>query len=139
MAWNWLDRKKNETGEWTGFLEQGVRLEGTLHVEGTFRINSTSKGKIVSRDTLILGEHAVVEGEIVANSVVIAGRFAGKITAQSRVDIQANAVVTGDIQTPCLIVDPSGVFDGQCLMPVAPNQSEPITIPIRSGPIATEV
>lgn len=139
MAWNWLDRKKNETGEWTGFLEQGVRLDGTLHVEGTFRINSTAKGKIVSRDTLILGERAVVEGEIVGNSVVIAGRFAGKISAQARVEIQANAVVTGDIQTPCLIVDSGGVFDGQCLMPTTSDQTGPISIPIRPVPITTGV
>ena len=139
MGWNWLDRKKQGSGEWTGFLEQGVRVEGTLQVDGTFRIDSTMKGTIVSRDTLILGEHAMVEGEIIGNTVVISGRFAGKISAQSRVDIRANAVVTGHVQTPCLVVEQTAVFDGQCLMPAASAEAPPITIPIRSVPIAVEV
>jgi cytoskeletal protein CcmA (bactofilin family) len=139
MAWSWLDRKKQESGEWTGFLEEGVRLEGKLETDGTFRIDSAMKGTILSRDTLILGEHAFVEGEINGNCVLIAGRFAGKIQARGRVEIQASAVVTGDIETPCLLIEPGGVFDGQCRMPAVAEESLPITIPIRSTSMATEV
>jgi cytoskeletal protein CcmA (bactofilin family) len=139
MPWSWLERKRQENGEWTGFLEQGVRLEGKLEAEGTFRIDSAMKGTVVSRDTLILGEHAFVEGEIVGNVVVIAGRFAGKIQARGRVDIQASAVVTGDIQTPCLLIEPGGVFDGQCMMPPATQETPPLSIPIRSIPMTSEL
>jgi cytoskeletal protein CcmA (bactofilin family) len=138
MAWSWLDRKKNSAGEWTGFLEQGVRLEGKLEVDGTFRIDSAMKGTVVSRDTLVLGEHAFVEGEILGSSVLIAGRFAGKIRARVRVEVQSSAVVTGDIETPCLVIEPGGVFDGQCQMPATSQESTPITIPIRSIPVASE-
>jgi cytoskeletal protein CcmA (bactofilin family) len=139
MAWSWLDRKKQSAGEWTGFLDQGVRFEGTLEAEGTFRIDSNLKGAIVSRDTLILGEHAFVEGEIDGNAVLIAGRFTGKIRARGRVEIQANAVVTGNVTTPCLMVEPGGVFDGECSLPPATEQTTPITIHVRSVPLATEV
>jgi cytoskeletal protein CcmA (bactofilin family) len=139
MAWNWLDRKKPEAGEWTGFLDQGVHLEGKLEADGTFRIDSNMKGTLVSRETLILGEHALVEGEIQGNAVLIAGRFAGKIEARGRVEIQANAVVTGNIQTPCLLIEPGAVFDGQCLMPISVETATPITIPIRSAPLTSEV
>jgi cytoskeletal protein CcmA (bactofilin family) len=138
MAWSWLDRKKQEAGEWTGFLEQGVRVEGKLEVDGTFRIDSTMKGTLVSRDTLILGEHAFVEGEIVGNAVLIAGRFTGKISARGRVEVQANAVVTGDVETPCLLIEPGGVFDGQCQMPRPTDESLPISIPIRSVAMTSE-
>ena len=58
MALSWLDRKRQDSGEWTGFLEQGVRLEGKLESAGTFRIDCAMKGTLVSEDTLILGEHA---------------------------------------------------------------------------------
>ena len=139
MAWSWLDRKKQDAGEWTGFLDQGVRLEGKLEAEGTFRIDSAMKGTLVSRGTLVLGEHAFVEGEILGNAVLIAGRFAGKISARSRVEVQANAVVTGDIETPCLVIEPGGVFDGQCQMPKADEQAFTVAIPIRSVSLATEV
>ena len=52
MAWDWFDRKQQDPTEWTGFLEQGVKLEGKLEVTGTFRIDSAMKGTIVSEDTL---------------------------------------------------------------------------------------
>jgi cytoskeletal protein CcmA (bactofilin family) len=133
MALGWLDRKQHDSGEWTGFLEQGVRLEGRLESGGTFRIDSAVKGTLVSEDTLILGEHATVEGQIIGNYVVIAGRFDGTIQARGRVEIQPKAIVTGEIHTPCLIIEPGAVFDGQCHM-LAPSQNaKPITISIRSA------
>ena len=139
MVWSWIERKKREAGEWTGFLEQGVRLEGKLEADGTLRIDSEMKGTLVSRDTLILGEHALVDGDIEGNVVLIAGRFRGKIQARTRVEIQTSAIVTGDVQTPCLMIEPGGVFEGQCLMPVASSEALPLTIPIRPVSLASEV
>jgi cytoskeletal protein CcmA (bactofilin family) len=133
MAWGWFDKKRNDSGEWTGFLEQGVKLEGKLEATGTFRIDTAMKGTLVSEQKLVIGEHAVIEGEIEGNYVVISGRFDGTIRAKGKVEIQTRAIVTGDIYTPCLLIEPGAVFDGQCHM-LAPSQAaKPITIPIRSA------
>ena len=139
MAWNWLERKRQEAGEWTGFLDRGVLLDGTLRADGTLRIDCNMKGRIVSGGTLVLGEHALVEGDIDGNIVLVGGRFSGKIRATSRVAIQPNAIVTGDIQTPCLMIEPGGVFDGQCLIPSDGNAVPALTIPVRSVSLANEV
>jgi cytoskeletal protein CcmA (bactofilin family) len=133
MAWRWFDRKQQGSTEWTGFLEPGVKLEGKLETTGTFRIDSAMKGSITSEDTLILGEHAVIEGEIIGNRVVIGGRFDGTIQARSRVEIQPQAIVTGQVQTPCLVIEPGAIFDGQCHMLAATEAAKPVTIPIRSA------
>ena len=135
MAWRWFDRKHQESTEWTGFLEPGVKLEGKLESTGTFRIDSVMKGTLVSAGTLILGENAAVEGEITGNRVIISGHFEGTIQAKGRVDIQAKAVVAGDIHTPCLVIEPGAFFEGQChMLPAAePEAGKPIAIPIRSA------
>ena len=130
---SWFDRKKNDSSEWTGFIEQGVRLEGKLEAPGTFRIDSALKGTVTSDDTLVLGEHASVEGQIHGNRVVIAGRFDGVIRARGRVEIQPNAIVTGEIHSPCLVIEPGAVFDGQCHMIAETEAAKPVTIPIRSA------
>ena len=83
---------KSETAESTGFLEPGAKFEGTLETKGMFRIDSQMKGTLVSREVLILGEHAEVEGEILGNQVMISGKFQGTIRASSRVEIQAKAI-----------------------------------------------
>jgi cytoskeletal protein CcmA (bactofilin family) len=137
LALSWFDRKTQESGEWTGFLEKGVRFEGKLEVAGTFRLDAVVKGTLVSSEALILGEHSSVEGVIEGNSVTIAGHFDGTINARSRVEIQTKAIVTGEIHTPCLVIESGAVFDGRCHMLAAAHAAgdgaKAITIPIRSA------
>src|SRR5213593_4670930 len=134
MAWKWPSAAKNGTSEeWTGFIDQGVTLEGTLTVTGTFRIDGNVKGNIISEQTVILGDGARVEGQIEGNHVVISGRFDGVIFAKGRVEIQAKGVVTGEIHTPCLVIEPGGIFDGRCHMLTSSEAAKPLTIPIRAA------
>jgi cytoskeletal protein CcmA (bactofilin family) len=133
MAWGWFERKRQDRAEWTGFLEQGVRVEGKLEAPGTFRIDSALTGTISSDDTLVLGEHASVDGNILGNYVIIAGRFDGVIRARGRVEIQPNAIVTGEIYSPCLVIEPGAIFDGQCHMLAPTESAKTVTIPIRSA------
>lgn len=130
---NWFDRKRQEPSEWTGFLERGVKIEGKIETAGTFRIDSAMKGTLVSEDTLILGEHAIVEGEIHGNRIVIAGRFDGTIRAKNKVEIQPSAVVMGEIHSPCVVIEAGAIFDGHCHMPAAVEPAKPVAIPIRSA------
>src|ERR1051325_2305649 len=135
MAWKWpLAAKSGVTEEWTGFIDQGVTMEGTLQLTGTFRINGNVKGNIISEQTVILGEGAKVEGQIEGNRVVIAGRFDGVIFAKGRVEIQAKGVVTGEVHSPCMVIDPGGIFDGRCHMLASSetSTSASVTIPIRA-------
>ena len=133
MAWKWSDQKNQKTQEWTGFLDKGVRLEGTLELTGTFRLDGEVKGNIISGQTLIIGESAKVEGQIEGNHVAISGRFDGVIFAKGRVEIQAKGVVTGEIHSPCLVIEPGGIFDGRCHMLTSSETSKPLTIPIRAA------
>ncbi|MDE3109007.1 MAG: polymer-forming cytoskeletal protein [Acidobacteriota bacterium] len=132
MGWAWLERKQSESSEWTGFLEKGVRLEGKLETSGTLRIDSAMKGTLVSDGTLILGEHAQVEGEIVGNRVTILGHFTGTIRAKGRVEIHPKAIVSAEVHTPCLVIEPGSVFDGECHMVHTSDATKPVTIPIHT-------
>jgi cytoskeletal protein CcmA (bactofilin family) len=132
VTWKILERLQQEGGEWSGFLEQGVRLEGKLEVPGTFRIDSRLRGSIASEEMLILGENSAVEGEIQGKAITIAGRFEGKIQARGKVEIQSKAIVTAEIETPCLIVEPGAIVDGRCHILMETEGSKAVTIPIRS-------
>jgi cytoskeletal protein CcmA (bactofilin family) len=135
MAWRWPGgAKSGASDEWTGFIDQGVTMEGTLQVKGTFRIDGNVKGNIISEQTVILGEGAKVEGQIEGNHVVIAGRFDGVIFAKGRVEIQSKGVVTGEVHSPCMVIDPGGIFDGRChMLGSSDSASAPVTIPIRAA------
>jgi len=133
VAWNRSGGSKgNEPEEWIGFLEKGVRLEGTLELAGTFRVDAQVKGNIISSTRLLLGESARVEGQIEGNHVLIAGRFDGVIFAKGGVEIQPKGVVTGEIHAPCLVIQAGGIFDGRCHMLASAEAAKPLTIPFRA-------
>lgn len=134
MASRWLGGKAGHSSEWSGFIDSSVSFEGKITVTGMFRVDGEVKGNIVAESGLLLGENAKVEGQIDAHDVTIAGRFDGQIFAKDKVEIQSKGVVTGEIHSPCLIIQPGGILDGQChMLASAAGEGQKIAIPIRSS------
>ena len=116
----------------TAVLELGVEVEGKMQISsGTVRLNTTFKGEIVGQGAVVVGEQGEVEASIQANSITIRGKVKGAVRAAERLEIQEHGVLLGDIDTPVLIVEPGGYFDGHCHMPTpgvgkeATRQSQP--------------
>jgi cytoskeletal protein CcmA (bactofilin family) len=91
------------------------------------------KGLLISAHTLILGEDARVEGQIEGNDVVISGRFNGVIFAKGKVEIHNKGMAAGEIHSHCLVIEPGGVFDGECHIIAPSPAAKPLTIPIRAA------
>jgi cytoskeletal protein CcmA (bactofilin family) len=136
MAWPIKIADGTDGPSWCGLIEKDVCMEGTLRVPGTFRIDGTFKGNIVSAGRLILGENAVVEGEIHAVVAAIAGWFIGKLYAEREVEISSTGRAQGEIHTPCLQIEPGGVLDGVCHVPASGADGKEVAIPVR--PIQAE-
>jgi cytoskeletal protein CcmA (bactofilin family) len=134
MAWPFSRHHsdKESAHEWSGFLDKTVRFEGTLQFSGTLRVEAQVKGNILSSQTLVIGEHAKVEGQVEGNHVIVAGRFDGVIFAKGRVEIQPGGVVSGEIHTPCLVIEPGGILDGRCHMAASATSAQPVAIPFRA-------
>ena len=76
------------------------------------RIEGQVEGEITAQDTLTIGESAVVNAQIVGNSVVIQGRVTGDVTARKRLEIRAPGKLFGNITTPSLVIQEGVVFEG---------------------------
>ena len=107
---------KGRAGELNGFLDRGATFRGELEFEDTMRIDGRFIGKIISKNELIIGESAHVEGDIHVGRVAISGTVLGKIVADQRVEIHRNGKVYSDIDTPALVVEEGAVFQGNCTM-----------------------
>ena len=105
-----------KSGELNGFLDRGSSFKGELEFEDTMRIDGRFNGKIVSKNELIVGESAHIEGDIHVGRIAISGTVVGKIAADSRVEIHRNGKVYSDIDTPALIIEEGAVFQGNCVM-----------------------
>src|SRR5437016_6354895 len=107
-------------------------IHGTLKLRATLHVNGKLKGHMIWEEAVLLGQGAKVEGQIEGNRVVISGRFDGVIFAKGRVEIEAKGVVTGEVHSPCMVIDPGGIFDGRCHMLGSSETASTVTIPIRA-------
>ena len=61
---------------------------------------------------MLISEGGIVEGDVVTREAVIAGRVHGCIQGDERVELQATAVVHGDITTRRLLIQEGGQVNG---------------------------
>jgi cytoskeletal protein CcmA (bactofilin family) len=105
-----------EQGEITAFLGKGTEFKGVLSFEGTIRVDGKVEGEVVSKDTLIAGDGAFLQGEITVGTIISSGKIVGNINASQKVHVLAPGVVQGNIRTPKLIIEEGVTFDGKCEM-----------------------
>ena len=108
--------KGKGSGELNGFLDRGATFKGELEFEDTMRIDGRFNGKIMSKNELIVGESAHIEGDIHVGRIAISGTVVGKIVAEQRVEIHRNGKVFSDIDTPALVIEEGAIFQGNCTM-----------------------
>jgi cytoskeletal protein CcmA (bactofilin family) len=103
---------KKGGGTLNGFLDRGARFEGTLTFEDTFRIDGVLKGKVVTKNELIIGDGAAIDAEIHVGRVSVSGNVRGVIYARERVEVHAGARLQAEIHTPSLLVEDGAVIQG---------------------------
>lgn len=99
-----------------GYISQGTQLTGKFLFQGATTIDGEVNGELQVHGHLIIGEHATIEGKIIANSVLTLGRISGDILADKKVEIQPPGVVFGDITTPNLVIGDGAIFEGNSYM-----------------------
>lgn len=107
---------KGKSGDLNGFLDRGSSFKGELEFEDTMRIDGKFNGKITSKNELIVGESAHIEGDVHVGRIAISGTVVGKIRADQRVEIHRNGKVYSDVDTPALIIEEGAIFQGNCVM-----------------------
>jgi cytoskeletal protein CcmA (bactofilin family) len=95
------------------FLDDGNEIVGKYTCSGTVMLDARLRGEITANDTLVIGDHGVVEATVRAVVLVIRGKLIGKATASERVELKSSARVTGDVEAPVIVVEEGAVLDGQ--------------------------
>ncbi|MUM77439.1 polymer-forming cytoskeletal protein [Pseudodesulfovibrio sp. F-1] len=102
--------------EINAFLGAGTNYQGKLNFQGAVRIDGNFKGEVVSDGTLVVGQEAVVEGQIRVGQLVLSGKLLGEVDAANKVVLHKTANLLGNIRTPVLVVEEGAVLEGQLVM-----------------------
>jgi cytoskeletal protein CcmA (bactofilin family) len=113
-----------EQAEITAFLGKGTEFKGVLSFEGTIRVDGKVEGEVVSKDTLIAGDSAYLNGDITVGTIISSGKIVGNVNAIQRVHLLAPATVEGNIKTPKLVIEEGVMFDGKSEMSGSKKNAE---------------
>src|ERR1044071_7893837 len=104
-------------GTLTGFVGNGTILTGEANFKGMLRVDGGLSGRVSSADgTLIVSTNGRVDANVEVAVAQIYGTVNGDITASKRIEMGRVAKVTGNIQTPALVIENGAIFEGSCRM-----------------------
>jgi cytoskeletal protein CcmA (bactofilin family) len=90
-----------------GFMDVGTEFVGELRFRDTFRVDGRVQGKIVSDNTLIVGE----SGQ------------SGRVHGRQKIELLAGAKVQGTLVSPKLVIEEGAFFEGTCDMNAAAKRA----------------
>ena len=104
-------------GTMSGFVGGGTTLSGEVVFKGMLRVDGHLTGQIKSDEgTLIVSSGGRVDANINVAVAKINGIINGDVVASNRLELGRAAQVSGDIQTPVLIIEQGAIFEGGCRM-----------------------
>jgi len=104
-------------GTLSGFVGSGTVVTGEASFKAMMRIDGQLSGRISSTGgTLVVGTNGRVDANIEVAVATVHGTVNGDIIATQRLELGRSAKVSGNIQTPSLMIEQGAVFEGSCKM-----------------------
>ena len=101
--------------ELTALLGRGTSFEGKLYFDGRVRIDGVFRGEIRSEGTLVIGEGAQVQAEILVDVLIVkGGHLKGNVQARRAIELYVPAQIVGNLRAPEIFMDKGVHFSGEC-------------------------
>ncbi|MGH7992904.1 MAG: bactofilin family protein [Limisphaerales bacterium] len=117
----------NTTGSSKNVLNSDVEIKGNIKFSGELSLDGKLEGEIHTDGTLQLGDGAIVNGNINAQSVIVRGKVHGNINAREKIEIKSKAELFGDIRASKLVIEEGVTYVGKT--EVNPNKVSPAAAP----------
>lgn len=108
----------------------GMKVVGDLETDGTVRIEGSVKGNVRAGKAVVIGKDGSVDGTVVTQDAVVSGRLKGKLTAESRLELQATSRIEGEVLARRMQLEEGAMLNGTVQMgekraPAAPPAPAP--------------
>lgn len=96
----------------------GTCVQGDVRFSGGLRIDGEVKGGVegaegASSATLVLSEHARIEGAVRVAHLVVDGVIVGPVAVTDTLELQSNAKIIGDVQYTSIEMHQGAVIEGR--------------------------
>lgn len=94
----------------------GTEITGDVICNGDIRIDGTLTGNLRTKGKVVIGETGKAKGELSCKNADISGKIEGKIVISELISLKPSSVISGDIVTNRLAIEPGAKFTGNCNM-----------------------
>lgn len=95
----------------------GTRIVGDVHFTGGLRVDGEIDGSIIATpgkpSTLVLSEHARVNGEVNVTHLIVNGEVTGPVNVAEYLELQSKSKVIGDVHYKTLEIQLGAVIEGR--------------------------
>ncbi|HLS53247.1 MAG TPA: polymer-forming cytoskeletal protein [Tissierellaceae bacterium] len=97
-------------------IGENIKITGKLEGVGNIRLDGSIDGDINYEGNIIIGETGRVKGNIVAESISVAGYVKGNIVSDSKLTLLPKASLIGDVEVSSFVIHENARFEGNCKM-----------------------
>jgi cytoskeletal protein CcmA (bactofilin family) len=103
---------EHHSNDQTTVIGADTHIKGDMTFGSTAKILGTCEGRISGKGEVQIASGSTCKAEVEAARVTIDGQVEGNITARERVQLNANAKMTGDLVATTLVVEGGAAFVG---------------------------
>ena len=95
-------------------ISAGTVIKGEILSPTDIRIDGTFEGRVQSKGRVVVGESAVIKGDIVCENVDLWGKVDGNLFVKNTLSLKEGCVVDGNLHIRRLSVELGSTFNGNC-------------------------
>jgi cytoskeletal protein CcmA (bactofilin family) len=119
-------------------IGKGTTITGDIETSGDIRLDGKLEGNLFCKAKVVLGQHAVLEGNLSAQNAELSGEVIGKVEVTELLTLKNSSTIHGDINTGKLVIEAGSKFNGSCKMgavskEVSLNGSDSLKKPVQAS------
>lgn len=116
-----LGKKNREMSENLGTnllnnIGAGTSVRGDIASEGDLRVDGKIEGNVSLKQRLVLGEGAIITGDLNAMNAILSGIIQGNVKIKETLLLKSSCIIDGDLETNKLVIESGAQFNGKCNM-----------------------
>lgn len=104
-------------------ISNGTAIQGDVISDGDLRIDGHIMGHIRCNAKVVVGDSAIVDGDIEAQNSDVFGTVNGNVLTTELLCLKSGCVINGNISVGRLDIEANALFNGKCSMSI-PQQSQ---------------
>ena len=97
-------------------ISAGTIIKGEIVSPYDIRIDGTFEGKVQTKGRVVVGETALIKGDIICENIDLWGKVEGNLFVKDTLALMEGCSVNGNLNIRRLSVELGTVFNGNCRM-----------------------